>query len=111
MYHLKTLVQLQNKGGIMRNFALVQTIGTFLLLLYMIILWGLPLVPSLAVFDYLHCFSDGQSQLVTYLITAFSLVIAFIVYIHINLQSPIVTLIVLSMCLQFNSLLSIWLGV
>ena len=66
----------------MRNFALVQTIGTFLLLLYMIILWGLPLVPSLAVFDYLHCFSDGQSQLITYLITAFSLVIAFIVYIH-----------------------------
>ena len=66
----------------MRNFALVQTIGTFLLLLYMIILWGLPLVPSLAVFDYLHCFSDGQSELITYFITAFSLVIAFIVYIH-----------------------------
>ena len=66
----------------MRNFALVQTIGTFLLLLYMIILWGLPLVPSLAVFDYLHCFSDGQSELITYFITAFSLVIAFFVYIH-----------------------------
>ena len=66
----------------MRNFALVQTIGTFLLLLYMIILWGLPLVPSLVVFDYLHCFSDGQNQLITYLITAFSLVIAFIIYIH-----------------------------
>jgi len=66
----------------MRNFALVQSIGTFLLLLYMIILWGLPLVPSLAVFDYLHCYSDGQSEFITYLITAFSLVIAFIVYIH-----------------------------
>lgn len=66
----------------MRNFALVQYIGTFLLLVYMIILWGVPLVPSLAIFDYIHCYSDGQSQWITYFITAFSLVIAFIVYIH-----------------------------
>lgn len=66
----------------MRNFALVQSIGTFLLLIYMIILWGVPLVPSLAVFDYIHCYSDGQSQWIAYFITAFSLVIAFIVYIH-----------------------------
>jgi hypothetical protein len=66
----------------MRNFALVQAIGTFLLLVYMIVLWGIPLVPALAVFDYIHCYSDGQSELITYTITAFSLVIAFIVYIH-----------------------------
>lgn len=66
----------------MRNFALVQYIGTFLLLVYMIILWGVPLVPSLAIFDYIHCYSDGQSQWITYFITAFSVVIAFIVYIH-----------------------------
>ena len=66
----------------MRNFALVQAIGTFLLLMYMIVLWGIPLVPALAVFDYIHCYSDGQSELITYTITAFSLVIAFIVYIH-----------------------------
>jgi hypothetical protein len=48
----------------------------------MIVLWGIPLVPALAVFDYIHCYSDGQSELITYTITAFSLVIAFIVYIH-----------------------------
>jgi len=66
----------------MRNFALVQTIGTFLLALYMIILWGLPLVPSLAVFDYIHCYADEQSQLITYFITAFSVVIAFLVYVN-----------------------------
>ena len=65
-----------------KNFALVQAIGTFLLLLYMIILWGLPLVPALATFDYLNCFADGQSQIITYLITAFSAVIAFLVYVH-----------------------------
>lgn len=69
----------------MKNFALVQSIGTVLLLFYMIVLWGLPLVPSMAVFDYLHCFSDGQSELTSYIITAFSLVIAFIVYIHVLL--------------------------
>ena len=60
----------------------MQAIGTFLLLMYMIVLWGIPLVPALAVFDYIHCYSDGQSELITYTITAFSLVIAFIVYIH-----------------------------
>ena len=75
-------IVLLDRGITMKNFARVQSIGTILLLLYMIILWGLPIVPALAVFDYIHCFSDGQSELITYFITAFSLVIAFIVYIH-----------------------------
>ena len=66
----------------MKNFALVQSIGTVLLLLYMIILWGLPLVPSLAVFDYLDNFTGNDSILLDYLIIAFSLVVAFIFYIH-----------------------------
>ncbi len=66
----------------MRNFALVQSIGTVLLLFYMIILWGLPLVPSLAIFDYLDNFTGNESIWLDYLVIAFSLVIAFIVYIH-----------------------------
>ena len=66
----------------MKNFALVQSIGTALLLLYMIILWGLPLVPSLVVFDYLDNFTGNDSILLDYLIIAFSLVVAFIFYIH-----------------------------
>ena len=66
----------------MKNFALVQSIGTVLLLLYMIILWGLPLVPSLVIFDYLSNFTGNDSILLDYVIIAFSLVIAFIVYIH-----------------------------
>ena len=66
----------------MKNFPLVQSIGTVLLLLYMIILWGLPLVPSLVVFDYLDNFTGNDSILLDYLIIAFSLVVAFIFYIH-----------------------------
>ena len=35
----------------MKNFALVQTIGSGVLLVYTIILWGLPIAPALAMFD------------------------------------------------------------
>ena len=35
----------------MKNFALAQTIGTCILLVYTIVLWGLPIAPALAVFD------------------------------------------------------------
>tara|TARA_B110000444_G_scaffold259555_1_gene303668 strand:+ start:6954 stop:7751 length:798 start_codon:yes stop_codon:yes gene_type:complete len=81
--HLENLNKNMFEWGVfVKNFALVQAIGTFVLLLYMIILWGLPLVPALAVFDYLECYGDGQSQIITYLITAFSVVIAFLTYIH-----------------------------
>jgi acetyltransferase-like isoleucine patch superfamily enzyme len=64
----------------MRNFALVQSIGTFMLLLYMILLWGLPIAPALVVFDYLHCYSEGQEQWLVYVITGLSASSAFIIY-------------------------------
>ena len=35
----------------MKNFALVQTIGSGVLLIYTIVLWGLPVAPAIAVFD------------------------------------------------------------
>ena len=35
----------------MKNFALAQTIGSGILLVYTIVLWGLPVAPALAVFD------------------------------------------------------------
>ena len=64
----------------MRNFPLVQTVGTYILLLYMVLLWGLPIAPALAVFDYLHCFSEGHDQWLVYVITGLSVAVAFIVY-------------------------------
>ena len=35
----------------MKQFKLVQSIGTVLLLMFTIVLWGLPLSPALALFD------------------------------------------------------------
>ena len=44
----------------MKNFALVQTIGSGILLLYTIVLWGLPVAPALAVFDFITDLSTDR---------------------------------------------------
>ena len=65
----------------MKNFALVQTIGSAMLLIYTIILWGLPVAPALAVFDFITEEFLTNSDNVNYVVYGLTAGLCFMVYI------------------------------
>ena len=65
----------------MRNFALAQTIGSAILLVYTIILWGLPVAPALAVFDLTTEEFLTSSDNVNYVVYGLTAGLCFMVYI------------------------------
>ena len=64
----------------MKNFALVQTIGSAVLV-YTIILWGLPVAPALAVFDFTTREFLTSSDNVNYVVYGLTAGVCFMVYI------------------------------
>ena len=65
----------------MKNFALVQTIGSGILLLYTIVLWGLPVAPALAVFDFITDLALTDSKGLNYVVYGLTIGVCFMVYI------------------------------
>ena len=65
----------------MKNFALVQTVGSGVLLVYTIILWGLPIAPALAVFDVITEFALTDSVTMNYIVYGLTAGVCFMVYI------------------------------
>ena len=65
----------------MKNFALVQTVGSGVLLVYTIILWGLPIAPALAVFDLITEFAITDSVTMNYIVYGLTAGVCFMVYI------------------------------
>ena len=65
----------------MKNFALVQTVGSGVLLVYTIILWGLPIAPALAVFDLITEFALTDSVTMNYIVYGLTAGVCFMVYI------------------------------
>ena len=65
----------------MKNFALVQTIGSGILLLYTIVLWGLPVAPALAVFDFITDLALTDSKGLNYIVYGLTIGVCFMVYI------------------------------
>ena len=65
----------------MRNFALAQTIGSGILLVYTIVLWGLPVAPALAVFDAVTEQFLLDDKVVNYVIYGLTIGLCFMVYI------------------------------
>ena len=66
----------------MKNFALVQTIGSAVLLVYTIILWGLPVAPALVVFDFTTGKFLTNSENLNYVVYGLTAGLCFMVYIH-----------------------------
>ena len=65
----------------MKNFALAQTIGSGILLVYTIVLWGLPVAPALAVFDAVTDQFLTDDKVVNYIIYGLTIGLCFMVYI------------------------------
>jgi len=65
----------------MKNFALVQTIGSAILLIYTIVLWGLPIAPALVVFDVISDNFLTDEKYINYIIYGLTIGICFMVYI------------------------------
>jgi len=65
----------------MKNFAMVQTVGSGVLLVYTIILWGLPIAPALAVFDLITEFALTDSVTMNYVVYGLTAGVCFMVYI------------------------------
>ena len=65
----------------MKNFALVQTIGTGILLIYTIILWGLPIAPALATFDLITDQFLTDHKITNYVVYGLTISAGFMVYI------------------------------
>ena len=65
----------------MKNFGLVQTIGSGVLLIYTVILWGLPVAPAYAVFDQISAQFLTTSAFANYIIYGLSAGLAFMIYI------------------------------
>ena len=65
----------------MKNFGLVQTIGSGVLLIYTVILWGLPVAPAYAVFDQISAQFLTTSTFANYIIYGLSAGLAFMIYI------------------------------
>ena len=65
----------------MKNFALVQTIGSGILLLYTIVLWGLPVAPALVVFDFITDLALTDSKGLNYVVYGLTIGVCFMVYI------------------------------
>ena len=65
----------------MKNFALVQTIGTVVLLIYSIILWGLPIAPALATFDLITDQFLTDHKITNYVVYGLTISAGFMVYI------------------------------
>ena len=60
---------------------LVQTVGSGVLLVYTIILWGLPIAPALAVFDLITEFALTDSVIMNYIVYGLTTGVCFMVYI------------------------------
>ena len=65
----------------MKNFGLVQTIGSGVLLIYTVILWGLPVAPAYAVFVQISAQFLTTSTFANYIIYGLSAGLAFMIYI------------------------------
>ena len=65
----------------MKNFGLVQTVGTVLLLVYTMILWGLPLAPTLALFDIVTDATLTDNDNLNYIIYGLAGGLGFMTYI------------------------------
>ena len=65
----------------MKNFALVQTVGSGVLLIYTIILWGLPVAPALAVFDIITDYALTETTWLNYVVYGLAVGVCFMVYI------------------------------
>ena len=65
----------------MKNFALVQTIGSGVLLIYTIVLWGLPVAPAIAVFDLVTEQFLTSNNAFNYVVYGLTVGLCFMVYI------------------------------
>ena len=65
----------------MKNFALVQTIGSAILLVYTIVLWGLPIAPAMVVFDVITNHFLTDEKYINYIIYSLTIGVCFMVYI------------------------------
>ena len=65
----------------MKNFGLVQTIGSGVLLIYTVILWGLPVAPAYAVFDQISSQFLTNSTFANYIIYGLSAGLSLMIYI------------------------------
>ena len=65
----------------MKNFALVQTIGSAILLVYTIVLWGLPIAPAMVVFDVTTNHFLTDEKYINYIIYSLTIGVCFMVYI------------------------------
>ena len=68
----------------MKNFGLVQTVGSILLLVYTIILWGLPLAPALALFDIVTDATLTDNDNLNYIIYGLAGGLGFMTYIPVS---------------------------
>jgi len=64
----------------MKNFALVQTIGSAILLVYTIVLWGLPIAPAMVVFDVITNHFLTDEKYINYIIYSLTIGVCFMVY-------------------------------
>ena len=65
----------------MKRFKLVQSIGTILLLVFTIILWGLPLAPALALFDIVTDAALTENDNLNYVVYGLTAGLCFMIYI------------------------------
>ena len=65
----------------MKQFKLVQSIGTILLLMFTIILWGLPLAPALALFDIVTDAALTENDNLNYIVYGLTAGLCFMIYI------------------------------
>ena len=65
----------------MKQFKLVQSIGTVLLLMFTIVLWGLPLAPALALFDIVTDAALTENDNLNYVVYGLTAGLCFMIYI------------------------------
>ena len=65
----------------MKRFKLVQSIGTVLLLMFTIVLWGLPLAPALALFDIVTDAGLTENDNLNYIVYGLTAGLCFMIYI------------------------------
>ncbi|MBD43041.1 MAG: hypothetical protein CMB09_02935 [Euryarchaeota archaeon] len=65
----------------MKHFKLVQTIGTLMVLMFTIVLWGLPLAPALALFDFVTDATLTENDNLNYIVYGLTIGLCFMIYI------------------------------
>ena len=65
----------------MKHFKMVQTIGTLMVLMFTIVLWGLPLAPALALFDFVTDATLTENDNLNYIVYGLTIGLCFMIYI------------------------------